>query len=113
MGTNLLGLDSERLLRALDHTIGLSKMSGGAVSHDKITSFLSEKDLDSLELRRLVKPLVRNLEEGVSVTDDTVEEEPHTDESELVRWHYDLGQEETVKGLNLLNTLYQSGEISL
>ena len=113
MTTNLLRFDIEQLLRALDHTTGLSTMSGGAVSHDKITRLLSEKDLDSPELLRLVKPLVRKLKEGVTITDDTVEEEPYTDESELVRWHYDLSQDETVKGINLLNALYQAGEISL
>jgi hypothetical protein len=36
---------------------------------------------------RLVKPMVRNLEdeeEGVLIIDDTIEEKPYTDESELV-----------------------------
>ncbi len=102
MNTKLLGLDSEQLLRALGHATDLST----------ITRLLSEKDLDSPELRRLVKPLVRKLEEGVSITDDDMGA-PYTDEGEPVRWCYDLSQDETVEGINLLNTLYQSGELSL
>ena len=112
MSTNLLGLDTEQLLRALGHTTDLSTMSGRATSHDEIARLLSGKDPDSPELGRLVKPLVRKLEEGVSITDDDMGA-PYADEGEPVRWGYDLSQDETVEGINLLNTLYQSGELSL
>jgi hypothetical protein len=60
-------------------------MTGGAMSHDKITRFLSEKELNSSELWRLVKPLVREIEDedsGVLIIDDTIEEKPYTDDSE-------------------------------
>lgn len=114
MNTDLFGLDVQHLLKTLDNTTGLSAMTGGAVSHEKITRFLSEKNPDSPELRRLVKPLVRQLEEGISITGDATEEEPYTEpESGRVRWHYDLSQNKTVEGINLLNNLYQAGEISL
>jgi hypothetical protein len=94
---------------------GLSKMTNGEVSHDKITRFLSEKDLDSPALWRLVKPMVRKLkgEESVLIIDDTIEEKPYTDESELVCWHYDHSKGRNVKGINLLSTLYQVGEVSI
>jgi hypoxanthine-guanine phosphoribosyltransferase len=55
------------------------------MSHDKITRFLSEKELNSSELWRLVKPLVREIEDedsGVLIIDDTIEEKPYTDDSE-------------------------------
>jgi hypothetical protein len=93
MNTDLLELYSDYLLSAFGHTTatGLSAMTNGAVSHDKITRFLSEKELDSRTLWRLVKPLVRDLEreEGVLIIDNTIEEKPYTDESELVCWHYE------------------------
>jgi hypothetical protein len=93
MNTALLELYSDYLLSAFSHTTatGLSRMTDGAVSHDKITRFLSEKELDSRTLWRLVKPLVRDLEreEGVLIIDNTIEEKPYTDESELVCWHYE------------------------
>jgi hypothetical protein len=80
---------SDYLLCAFSYTTatGLSAMTGGTVSHDKITRFLRGKELDSAALWRLVKPMVRNLEdeeEGVLIIDDTIEEKPYTDESELV-----------------------------
>ncbi len=96
MNKDLLELYSDYLISAFSYTTatGLSAMTGGAVSHDKVTRFLSKKDLDSRELWHLVKPLVREIEgeqeeEGVLIIDDTIEEKPYTDESELVCWHYD------------------------
>ena len=118
MNTDLLELYSDYLLSAFSHTTatGLSAMTNGEVSHDKVTRFLAEKELDSRELWRLVKPLVRELEskeeeeESVLIIDDTIEEKPYTDESELVCWHYDHTKGRNVKGINLLSTLYQVGE---
>jgi hypothetical protein len=117
MRTDLLELYTDYLLSAFSYTTatGLSAMTGGAVSHDKITRFLSEKELGSSELWRLIKPLVREIEdeEGVLIIDDTIEEKPYTDESELICWHYDHSKGRTVKGINLLSTLYRVGEASI
>src|SRR3954468_23920494 len=118
MNRELLELYSDYLLSAFSYTTatGLSEMTGGAMSHDKITPFLSEKELNSSELWRLVKPLVREIEDedsGVLIIDDTIEEKPYTDDSELVCWHYDHSKGRNVKGMNLLSTLYQVGELSV
>lgn len=118
MDKNLLELYSDYLLSSFSYTTvtGLSHMTGGAVSHDKVTRFLAAKELNSAELWRLVKPLVRELEneqEGVLIIDDTIEEKPYTDESELICWHYDHSQGRNVKGMNLLSTLYQVGDASI
>src|SRR5215210_1479159 len=119
MNRDLLELYSDYLLSAFSYTTatGLSAMTGGAVSHDRITRFLRGKELDSAALWRLVKPMVRNLqdeqEDGVLIIDDTIEEKPYTDESELICWHYDHSQGRSVKGINLLSALYQVGEASL
>jgi hypothetical protein len=118
MNTDLLELYSDYLLSAFSYTTatGLSKMTGGEVSHDKVTRFLSGKELNSSELWRLVKPLVReneNEDSGVLIIDDTIEEKPYTDESELICWHYDHSKGRNVKGINLLSALYQVGEVSV
>lgn len=117
MNADLLELYSDYLLSSFGHTTatGLSKATDGVVSHDKITRFLSERELDSRALWRLVKPLVRDLEreEGVLIIDDTIEEKPYTDESELVCWHYDHSKGRNLKGMNLLSTLYQVGDASI
>jgi hypothetical protein len=118
MNRELLELYSDYLLSAFSHTTatGLSRMTNGIVSHDKITRFLSDKELNSAELWHLVKPLVREIEDGASgvlIIDDTIEEKPYTDESELVCWHYDHSKGRNVKGINLLSTLYQVGDLSV
>jgi hypothetical protein len=123
MNKDLLELYSDYLLSSFSHTTatGLSAMTGGEVSHDTVSRFLSEKDLDSRTLWRLVKPVVRELEKeadkdemiGALIIDDTIEEKPYTDESELVCWHYDHSQGRNVKGINLISALYQVGEASV
>ncbi len=119
MNKDLLELYSDYLLSAFSHTTatGLSAMTNGEVSHDKITRFLSEKEMDSRTLWRLVKPLVRQLEgeehDNVLIIDDTIEEKPYTDESELICWHYDHSQGRTLKGINLISALYQVEDASI
>ena len=55
----------------------------------------------------MVKPLVRKYEQddGVLTVDDTIEEKPYTDESDLVCWHYDHSRGRTLKGINIVNVL--------
>lgn len=120
MNRELLELYSDYLLSAFSHTTatGLSKMTSGAVSHDRITRFLASEEFDSAALWHLVKPMVRQLEDhseqsGVLIIDDTIEEKPYTDESELICWHYDHSKGRSVKGINLISALYQVGEASL
>jgi hypothetical protein len=126
MNRELLELYSDYLLSAFSHTTatGLSALTQGTISHDKITRFLAKEELDSPALWRLVKPMVRAIEErreeekeelepALLIIDDTIEEKPYTDESELVCWHYDHSQGRTVKGINFISALYQAGEASV
>jgi hypothetical protein len=71
--------------------------------------------MDSKQLWKLVKPVVREYEQedGVIIVDDTIENKPHTQESELVCWHHDHQSNKSVKGVNLLNYIYSVGEISI
>jgi len=93
---------------------GLSRLVP-QLSHDQVTRFLSGATLDKKELWLHVKPQVGAMqsENGVLILDDTVQEKPYSDESELVTWHFDHTQGKTVKGVNLLTALYYSGGTSL
>ena len=59
--------------------------------------------------------MVRTIEreDGVLIFDDTIQEKPHTDENALICWHFDHSKNRSVKGLNLLNCIYQAGEVSV
>lgn len=59
--------------------------------------------------------MVRQIEQEESylIFDDTLQEKAWTDENEVVCWHYDHCRGRTVKGINLLNALYHSGEVSI
>jgi len=62
---------------------GLSRMVDGQVGHDQITRFLSGKEFTSKDLWIVVKPTVREVEQddGVLISDDTIQEKPYTDET--------------------------------
>jgi hypothetical protein len=109
----MLDLYSDYLIASTSYTTatGLEKATAGHISHDKVTSFLSEEDFTSQHLWRLTKSTVRRMEteEGILIIDDTIEAKPYTDENELITWHYDHTAGRMVKGVNLLNALYYSG----
>ena len=113
MDKNLLDLYSDYLLSSFGATTatGLSALVDGQISHDQITRFLSQADYTSKELWHQVKPVVRTMEreDGVLIFDDTIQEKPHTDENELICWHFDHSKNRSVKGLNLLNCVYHAG----
>lgn len=96
---------------------GLSRVLDNAVSHDQVTRMLSKHEFDSKALWRIVKPLVREHEriDGCLIFDDTIIHKPHTDENDIVCWHYDHTTGRSAKGVNLLSTFYytQTGEQAL
>lgn len=112
----LMDIYTDYLLSSFGPTTatGLSRVLP-QVSHDQITRFLSGARLGKKELWLLVKPQVRAMqsETGVLIFDDTVQEKPYSDLSELVGWHYDHTQGRCVKGVNLLSALYYSQDTSL
>lgn len=108
----ILDLYSDYLISSFSYTTatGLSGMLDHAVSHDKITRFLSERTYTSKDLWLLVKPTVREIETdtGVIIFDDTVEEKEYTDENDIICWHFDHTTGRSVKGVNMLNCLYHT-----
>jgi hypothetical protein len=112
-----LDLYTDYLLSSFGATTatGLSAMVQGEVSHDQVSRFLSEKDYSSKDLWQQVKSTVRQIEndDGVLIFDDTIEEKPWTDESELMCWHFDHCSGRNVKGINLLNALYHNDGVSI
>jgi hypothetical protein len=119
MNKALLDLYADYLISSFGPTTatGLSALVSGAVSHDAITRLLSNggQAFTSRELWQLVKPLARQAQsqDAVLIVDDTIQEKPHTDENDLICWHFDHTQQKTVKGFNLLTCLYFSQEVSL
>jgi hypothetical protein len=117
MNRELADLYADYLLSSFGQTTatGLSSLVGGQISHDKVTRFLSGEDFGPKDLWRLVKRDVRSIEldDAVLIFDDTVQEKMHTDENELICWHYDHTKGRSVKGINLVNCLYHSQGVSI
>jgi len=85
------------------------------VSHDQITRFLSSQEFTSKDLWGKVKATVRQIEQdnGYLIFDDTIQEKSWMDENEIMCWHYDHCKGRSVKGINLLNALYHSADVSI
>ena len=117
MDKQLLDIYSDYLICSFGMTTatGLSTLRDGAISHDKITRFLSGSDFTSADLWQLVKPTVRQVqsEDAVLVFDDSIEEKRDTDESELICWHGDHCFNRNVKGINFLTCLYRAPKAAL
>lgn len=117
MDKNLLELYSDYLLSSFGSTTatGLSRLVDETISHDQVTRFLSGDVYDSKTLWQQVKPMVRQIEEedGVLIFDDTIQEKAHTDENELICWHFDHSRNRSVKGINLLNCVYHAGNVTI
>jgi hypothetical protein len=110
MDKALLDLYTDYLLSSFHSTTatGLSRLVDGAVSHDQVTRFLSGPKRTSADLWRLVKPPVRKVQSpsGVLIVDDSIEEKPYTDPSDLVCSHWDHSKSRYVRGINFLTVLY-------
>ena len=117
MNQKILDLYTDYLCVTFDKATatGLSAILDKEVSHDRITRFLSESRYTSKDLWQQVKPVVRQVESdaGVIIFDDTIQEKQYMDEDELICWHYDHNKKRNVKGVNLLNCLYQSNNMSI
>ena len=117
MNKQMLDIYSDYLISSFSYTTatGLSSVLQGAISHDKITRFLAADDYDSKQLWKLVKPTIRKIEseDGIFIVDDTIEEKPYTDESELITWHFDHTFGRNVKGVNILSLLYHNQGVTI
>ncbi len=117
MKNPLLELCSDYLISsfALITATGLSRLLDNAFSHGQITRFLSGADYTPRDLWALVKPTVRAVEpdDAALIFDDTIEEKPHSDENEIIAWHFDHCVNRTAKGVNILNCLCHAGGVSI
>lgn len=117
MDKEVLDLYTDYLISSFGLTTatGLSALLGGAISHDRVSRFLSKSDGTSAKLWQLIKPLARQVQsdDGVLIIDDSIEAKPYTDESELICWHWDHTVNRSVKGINLMTCLYYSQEVAL
>jgi len=94
---------------------GLSSLLGGEITHDKVTRFLRTNEFSSKDLWRYVKQSVREheIDNGVLIIDDSIEEKPYTDENDINCWHYSHAKSDTVKGINLLSCMVRYNDFSV
>ncbi len=112
----ILDLYSDYLLSsfAMVTATGLSQLLENGYSHDQISHFLSQKKFVQKDFWKMVKQLIRLIENdsAVLIIDDTLEKKPYSRENDIICWHYDHTSGQTVKGINIVNFLYSSQQPS-
>jgi hypothetical protein len=107
----LLDLYTDYLVSAFGAvtSTGLSEMLDSAISHDRISRMLSRREFTQQDYWQAIKGIVRRVEspQGIIKVDDTIEEKPHSTENEIICWHYDHAKDRNVKGINIINFVYQ------
>ncbi len=98
----------------------LSRLYDGAISHDQVTRLLTNSYLDSTDLWKQAKPLIRQTEQAkasedfaVLIIDDSILAKPHTDENAIIATYWDHTQQCYVRGMNFVTLLYQLNHLSL
>lgn len=113
----LLDIYTDYLISSFGLTTGtgLSRLLDGAISHDRIQRFLASPAKGGADFWKIVKPYVRQMQtsDGIIIVDDSISEKPHTDENEIICWHYDHTSGQTIKGINFLTALYHVEGVSL
>lgn len=94
---------------------GLSSLLDGQLSHDQVTRLLASAPKTSADLWKIAKPLVRAVEspEATISIDDSISEKPHTDENDIIAWHWSHSFDRHVKGMEFLTAYYQVESVSL
>lgn len=113
----LLDIYTDYLISSFGLTTGtgLSRLLDGAISHDRIQRFLASPVKGGADFWKIVKPYVRQIQasDGIIIIDDSISEKPHTDENEIICWHYDHTSGQTIKGINFITALYHVNGVSL
>lgn len=88
---------------------GLSNLLDGHLSHDRISRMLGNRQFTQKEYWQAIKPIVRRTQtpRGIIKIDDTIEEKPHSTENDIICWHYDHSKGRNIKGINIINFVYQ------
>lgn len=114
---NFTDLYTDYLISSVSYTTATGLASLLSVKHDKITRCLSTGVYDSKFLWKTVKPYIQEMmqsSESVFLSfDDSIEAKPYSDESELICWHFDHSVNRSVKGVNFLSALVQTGGMRL
>ena len=112
MNDNLSDLHTDRLIGSFGASAaaGLSSPVGGSMSHDRITRMLSPEPGTSADLRRMVRPPIRQSEtaDGVPITDDGIPEKPPTDGNEIICRHHDRCGGRNAEGISFMTAPYHS-----
>lgn len=96
---------------------GLSKVLGGAISHDKFIRLLSSGKFDSKSLWQQSKVMAQEISQSkytkVLSFDDSIMPKPHTKENGLNCWHFDHCSGRNIKGVQFLTALFNTQEMNV
>lgn len=91
----------------------MAKVLNDAYSHDSITRMLAQSEISQKDYWRSIKKLVRRVEhdEGVISIDDFICHKPHSNQNEIIAYHYDHTSGRSERGINIVSFTYVNRQI--
>lgn len=80
-----------------------------SLSHDSISRWLSEQHVQPKDLWAVAKTEIAS-QPGILVFDDVVIDKSRSGKTELVNWQYSGAEHDVVKGIGVLNALWQTSK---
>jgi hypothetical protein len=101
-------------VNSLASTASFFRVSDGEFSHDQITRELSNHNFNGREYWKTIKPTVRKFEndEAIMILDGFLNQKPHSEESQLVTYHWDNLNKKISLGIKIVNLFYYTEEAS-
>ena len=88
----------------------LSQVSPASISHDAISGWLQQTKCQPKDIWEAAKKDVLDGAGGIIIADETVLDKSRSDKIELTSWLYSGTEHEIVKGIGLLNFLWQNNQ---
>ena len=93
---------------------GCAELLDNQVKHDSFTRMLQKGDYNAQFIWSSNKASIRQAEndDGALILDNSICHKPHSQENDIINYHYDHAEGRTVKGVNLLTAMVKYDDVA-
>lgn len=117
MNRKLINIYSDFLITSFGQTTAtnLAQVLNNEISHDTITRFLADKELNSRDFWKIIKPEIRRIQKqnAMIAIDDFLIEKPYSNENGVIAFYFDHVTGKHVKAINVIDAIYLTDEAEI
>ena len=117
MNRKLINIYSDFLITSFGQTTAtnLAQVLNNEISHDTITRFLADKELNSRDFWKIIKPEIRRIQKqnAMIAIDDFLIEKPYSNENGVIAFYFDHVTGKYVKAINVVDAVYLTDEAEI